>query len=191
MFFLVSYTTNVCLSHRTWSLLNLLAYFLSWTSRVPFLRYCSGLHTPIHLCINQGWAHFHFNSTQFRKYTKLQNFIVLHFTSWIDWNWNEIDPNPDIHFCVLILISFPYLSPKASDRDFVDKLNSKFKSSPHYEVVRSHSPLFTVVHYAGKVRLHTSFIMHYEGVRSHSPLFTVVHYAGKVRLHTRLYNGTL
>uniref|UniRef100_A0A8C8C4T8 Myosin-IIIb-like n=1 Tax=Oncorhynchus tshawytscha TaxID=74940 RepID=A0A8C8C4T8_ONCTS len=40
----------------------------------------------------------------------------------------------------------------ASDRDFVDKLNSKFKSSPHYEVVRSHSPLFTVVHYAGKVQ---------------------------------------
>ncbi|CAB1332799.1 unnamed protein product [Coregonus sp. 'balchen'] len=42
--------------------------------------------------------------------------------------------------------------PQASDRDFVDKLNSKFKSSPHYEVVRSRSPLFTVVHYAGKVQ---------------------------------------
>uniref|UniRef100_A0A8C7JEE1 Myosin-IIIb n=1 Tax=Oncorhynchus kisutch TaxID=8019 RepID=A0A8C7JEE1_ONCKI len=44
------------------------------------------------------------------------------------------------------------LIPPHHLQDFVDKLNSKFKSSPHYEVVRSHSPLFTVVHYAGKVQ---------------------------------------
>ncbi|XP_028981003.2 myosin-IIIb [Esox lucius] len=53
---------------------------------------------------------------------------------------------------ILSLLDEQSAFPQASDRDFVDKLNSKFKSSPHYEVVRSHSPLFTVVHYAGKVQ---------------------------------------
>ncbi|XP_063067724.1 myosin-IIIb isoform X2 [Engraulis encrasicolus] len=42
--------------------------------------------------------------------------------------------------------------PQATDRDFVDKLNSKFKAHPNYEVVRSHNPAFTVVHYAAKVQ---------------------------------------
>ncbi|CAB1318501.1 unnamed protein product, partial [Coregonus sp. 'balchen'] len=45
---------------------------------------------------------------------------------------------------ILSLLDEQSAFPQASDRDFVDKLNSKFKSSPHYEVVRSHSPLFTV-----------------------------------------------
>uniref|UniRef100_A0A673ZYS8 Myosin-IIIb-like n=1 Tax=Salmo trutta TaxID=8032 RepID=A0A673ZYS8_SALTR len=53
---------------------------------------------------------------------------------------------------ILSLLDEQSAFPQASDRDFVDKLNSKFKSSPHYEVVRSRSPLFTVVHYAGKVQ---------------------------------------
>ncbi|KAK6305339.1 hypothetical protein J4Q44_G00241190 [Coregonus suidteri] len=53
---------------------------------------------------------------------------------------------------ILSLLDEQSAFPQASDRDFVDKLNSKFKSSPHYEVVRSSSPLFTVVHYAGKVQ---------------------------------------
>ncbi len=44
-----------------------------------------------------------------------------------------------------------FLLPQATDRDFVDKLNSKFKAAPNFEVVRNHSPLFTIVHYAGKV----------------------------------------
>lgn len=44
-----------------------------------------------------------------------------------------------------------FFFPQATDGNFVDKLNSKFKANPHFEVVRSHSPLFTVVHYAGKV----------------------------------------
>ncbi|MCI4388069.1 hypothetical protein PGIGA_G00081280 [Pangasianodon gigas] len=44
----------------------------------------------------------------------------------------------------------------ATDGNFVDKLNSKFKANPHFEVVRSHSPLFTVVHYAGKVQYNAS-----------------------------------
>ncbi|KAL0965525.1 hypothetical protein UPYG_G00282450 [Umbra pygmaea] len=55
-------------------------------------------------------------------------------------------------FGILSLLDEQSAFPQASDRDFVDKLNSKFKSSPHYEVVRSHNPLFTVVHYAGKVQ---------------------------------------
>ncbi|XP_023667480.2 myosin-IIIb [Paramormyrops kingsleyae] len=42
--------------------------------------------------------------------------------------------------------------PQATDRDFVDKLNSKFKGSPHFEIARSRHPVFTVVHYAGKVQ---------------------------------------
>ncbi|XP_055063389.2 myosin-IIIb isoform X2 [Misgurnus anguillicaudatus] len=42
--------------------------------------------------------------------------------------------------------------PQATDKDFVDKLNSKFKTAPNFEVVRSHTPLFTIVHYAGKVQ---------------------------------------
>lgn len=53
---------------------------------------------------------------------------------------------------ILSLLDEQSAFPQASDRDFVDKLNGKFKSSPHYEVVRSRSPLFTVVHYAGKVQ---------------------------------------
>nr|XP_046173220.1 myosin-IIIb-like isoform X3 [Oncorhynchus gorbuscha] len=53
---------------------------------------------------------------------------------------------------ILSLLDEQSAFPQASDRDFVDKLNSKFQSSPHYEVVRSHRPLFTVVHYAGKVQ---------------------------------------
>lgn len=51
-------------------------------------------------------------------------------------------------FSSLVVVSFLL---QATDGNFVDKLNSKFKASPHFEVVRSHSPLFTVVHYAGKV----------------------------------------
>lgn len=49
--------------------------------------------------------------------------------------------------------------PQATDRDFVDKLNSKFKTASNFEVVRSHTPLFTIVHYAGKVRSHTCIII--------------------------------
>ncbi len=44
-----------------------------------------------------------------------------------------------------------FLHPQATDRDFVDKLNSKFKAAPNFELVRNHTPLFTIVHYAGKV----------------------------------------
>lgn len=51
------------------------------------------------------------------------------------------------------------LHPQATDRDFVDKLNSKFKTVPNFEVVRSHTPLFTIVHYAGKVRSHNTCII--------------------------------
>ncbi|XP_062334016.1 myosin-IIIa [Osmerus eperlanus] len=53
---------------------------------------------------------------------------------------------------ILSLLDEQSAFPQASDKNFVEKLNSKFKSSPHYELVRSHSPLFTVVHYAGKVQ---------------------------------------
>lgn len=51
------------------------------------------------------------------------------------------------------------LYPQATDRDFVDKLNSKFKTAPNFEVVRNHTPLFTIVHYAGKVRSHNTRII--------------------------------
>ncbi|KAL2087692.1 hypothetical protein ACEWY4_016520 [Coilia grayii] len=53
---------------------------------------------------------------------------------------------------ILSLLDEQSAFPQATDRDFVDKLNSKFKAHPNYEVVRSHSPAFTVVHYASKVQ---------------------------------------
>ncbi|XP_030623933.1 myosin-IIIb-like [Chanos chanos] len=53
---------------------------------------------------------------------------------------------------ILSLLDEQSAFPQATDRDFVDKLNNKLKSSPHFEVARSRNPLFTVVHYAGKVQ---------------------------------------
>ncbi|TRY60838.1 hypothetical protein DNTS_026778 [Danionella cerebrum] len=53
---------------------------------------------------------------------------------------------------VLSLLDEQSAFPQATDRDFVDKLNSKFKAAPNFEVVRNHTPLFTIVHYAGKVQ---------------------------------------
>ncbi|XP_067888368.1 myosin-IIIb isoform X1 [Heterodontus francisci] len=46
--------------------------------------------------------------------------------------------------------------PQATDRTFVDKLNSSFKRNPHFKIDRSHSPVFTVIHYAGKVQYNAS-----------------------------------
>ncbi|XP_034168493.2 myosin-IIIb isoform X1 [Pangasianodon hypophthalmus] len=57
---------------------------------------------------------------------------------------------------ILSLLDEQSAFPQATDGNFVDKLNSKFKANPHFEVVRSHSPLFTVVHYAGKVQYNAS-----------------------------------
>ncbi|RXN04977.1 myosin-IIIb-like isoform X2 [Labeo rohita] len=51
---------------------------------------------------------------------------------------------------ILSLLDEQSAFPQATDRDFVDKLNSKFKTAPNFEVVRNHTPLFTIVHYAGK-----------------------------------------
>ncbi|XP_064163358.1 myosin-IIIb [Anguilla rostrata] len=59
-------------------------------------------------------------------------------------------------FGIFSLLDEQSAFPQATDKTFVDKLNSKFKSHPHYEVVRSHNPLFTVVHYAGKVQYNGS-----------------------------------
>uniref|UniRef100_A0A8B9K5S6 Myosin-IIIb-like n=1 Tax=Astyanax mexicanus TaxID=7994 RepID=A0A8B9K5S6_ASTMX len=57
---------------------------------------------------------------------------------------------------ILSLLDEQSAFPQATDGNFVDKLNSKFKANPHFEVVRSHSPLFTIVHYAGKVQYNAS-----------------------------------
>ncbi|GAA6107704.1 myosin-IIIb [Tachysurus ichikawai] len=57
---------------------------------------------------------------------------------------------------ILSLLDEQSAFPQATDGNLVDKLNSKFKANPHFEVVRSHSPLFTVVHYAGKVQYNAS-----------------------------------
>lgn len=57
---------------------------------------------------------------------------------------------------ILSLLDEQSTFPQASDRDFVDKLNSKFKAAPNFEVVRNHTPLFTIVHYAGKVQYNAS-----------------------------------
>ncbi|XP_072353285.1 myosin-IIIb [Scyliorhinus torazame] len=46
--------------------------------------------------------------------------------------------------------------PRATDRAFVDKINSSFKGNPHFKVDRSHSPVFAVIHYAGKVQYNAS-----------------------------------
>lgn len=61
--------------------------------------------------------------------------------------------------CDMIWDKIVFLHPQATDRDFVDKLNSKFKTAPNFEVVRNHTPLFTIVHYAGKVSLQTNVII--------------------------------
>uniref|UniRef100_A0A3B4D9N5 Myosin-IIIb-like n=1 Tax=Pygocentrus nattereri TaxID=42514 RepID=A0A3B4D9N5_PYGNA len=57
---------------------------------------------------------------------------------------------------ILSLLDEQSAFPQATDGNFVDKLNSKFKANPHFEVVKSHSPLFTIVHYAGKVQYNAS-----------------------------------
>ncbi|XP_052463583.1 myosin-IIIb-like [Carassius gibelio] len=57
---------------------------------------------------------------------------------------------------ILSLLDEQSAFPQATDRDFVDKLNSKFKTAPSFEVVRSHTPVFTIVHYAGKVQYNAS-----------------------------------
>ncbi|KAG7476572.1 hypothetical protein MATL_G00084410 [Megalops atlanticus] len=59
-------------------------------------------------------------------------------------------------FGIFSLLDEQSAFPQATDKDFVDKLNSKFKGNPHFEVVRSHNPLFTVIHYAGKVQYNGS-----------------------------------
>ncbi|XP_041053877.1 myosin-IIIb [Carcharodon carcharias] len=46
--------------------------------------------------------------------------------------------------------------PQATDRTFVDKINSSFKGNPHFKIDRSHTPVFTVIHYAGKVQYNAS-----------------------------------
>uniref|UniRef100_A0A673LHC8 Myosin-IIIb-like n=1 Tax=Sinocyclocheilus rhinocerous TaxID=307959 RepID=A0A673LHC8_9TELE len=57
---------------------------------------------------------------------------------------------------ILSLLDEQSAFPQATDRNFVDKLNSKFKTAPNFEVVRNHTPLFTIVHYAGKVQYNAS-----------------------------------
>ncbi|XP_051890313.1 unconventional myosin-X [Pristis pectinata] len=46
--------------------------------------------------------------------------------------------------------------PQATDRTFVDKLNNGFKRNPHFKIGRSQNPVFTIVHYAGKVQYNAS-----------------------------------
>ncbi|XP_048474444.1 myosin-IIIb [Rhincodon typus] len=46
--------------------------------------------------------------------------------------------------------------PQATDRTFVDKLNSSFKGNPHFKIDRSRAPGFTVIHYAGKIQYNAS-----------------------------------
>ncbi|KAK6492680.1 myosin-IIIb-like isoform X1 [Huso huso] len=59
-------------------------------------------------------------------------------------------------FGIFSLLDEQSAFPKATDTNFVDKLNSNFKGKPHFEIVRSHNPMFTVVHYAGKVQYNAS-----------------------------------
>uniref|UniRef100_A0A4W3IJX8 Myosin-IIIb-like n=1 Tax=Callorhinchus milii TaxID=7868 RepID=A0A4W3IJX8_CALMI len=46
--------------------------------------------------------------------------------------------------------------PQASDKTFVDKLNTSFKGNSCYKIDRRRSPAFTVMHYAGKVLYNAS-----------------------------------
>ncbi|GCC28317.1 hypothetical protein chiPu_0006746 [Chiloscyllium punctatum] len=46
--------------------------------------------------------------------------------------------------------------PQATDKTFVDKLNSSFKGNPHFKIDRSRTPGFTVIHYAGKIQYNAS-----------------------------------
>ncbi|XP_069061831.1 myosin-IIIb-like [Pleurodeles waltl] len=53
---------------------------------------------------------------------------------------------------ILSLLDEQSTFPKATDSTFVEKLNSKFKGHPHYELGRSRNTAFTIIHYAGKVQ---------------------------------------
>uniref|UniRef100_A0A671Q3E1 Myosin-IIIb-like n=1 Tax=Sinocyclocheilus anshuiensis TaxID=1608454 RepID=A0A671Q3E1_9TELE len=78
--------------------------------------------------------------------------------------WKTLSPMPPLFqdlfltkpIGILSLLDEQSAFPQATDRDFVDKLNSKFKTAPNFEVVRNHTPLFTIVHYAGKVQYNAS-----------------------------------
>ncbi|XP_066567547.1 myosin-IIIb isoform X2 [Amia ocellicauda] len=59
-------------------------------------------------------------------------------------------------FGIFSLLDEQSAFPQATDSNFVDKLNSKYKGNKHYETVRGHNPLFAVVHYAGKVQYNAS-----------------------------------
>ncbi|KAJ8338684.1 hypothetical protein SKAU_G00354700 [Synaphobranchus kaupii] len=81
----------------------------------------------------------------------------------IEWDTIEFKDNKPIldlfltkPFGIFSLLDEQSAFPQATDKTFVDKLNNKFKSHPHFEVVRSHNPLFTVLHYAGKVQYNGS-----------------------------------
>ncbi|XP_015221377.2 myosin-IIIb [Lepisosteus oculatus] len=81
----------------------------------------------------------------------------------IKWSTIEFKDNKPIlelflakPFGIFSLLDEQSTFPQATDSNFVDKLNGKFKGNPHYEIVRGHNPLFTVVHYAGKVQYNAS-----------------------------------
>ncbi|XP_061071712.1 myosin-IIIb isoform X2 [Conger conger] len=81
----------------------------------------------------------------------------------IEWdtiNFKDNKPILDLFltkpFGIFSLLDEQSAFPQATDKTFVDKLNNKFKSHAHFEVVRSHNPLFAVVHYAGKVQYNGS-----------------------------------
>ncbi|KYO42746.1 myosin-IIIb-like [Alligator mississippiensis] len=46
--------------------------------------------------------------------------------------------------------------PQATDKTFVDKLNSSFKGNVHFQLVRGRVPSFSILHYAGKVQYSAS-----------------------------------
>ncbi|KAG9338287.1 hypothetical protein JZ751_025958 [Albula glossodonta] len=81
----------------------------------------------------------------------------------IEWETIDFKDNKPIldlflakPFGIFSLLDEQSAFPQATDKNFVDKLNSKFKGNPHFEVVRSHNPLFAIIHYAGKVQYNGS-----------------------------------
>lgn len=76
--------------------------------------------------------------------------------SWETIAFNNNKPILDLFLVkpvgILSLLDEQSSFPKATDSTLVEKLNSKFKGNPHYELGRSRNTTFTIVHYAGKVQ---------------------------------------
>ncbi|XP_064421597.1 myosin-IIIb isoform X3 [Latimeria chalumnae] len=80
--------------------------------------------------------------------------------SWENIDFKDNKPILDLFLAkplgIMSLLDEQSAFPQATDQAFVDKLNSSFKKNPHFLIGRSRNPVFSVVHYAGKVEYNAS-----------------------------------